>query len=87
MFKRTLLCGLVLAVTGVGAMANATTTDKKTPQDSATSTESKTSNASASDSASRSLIMKAILVLHGGKVLQTNQVTGSDSNPECVKCH
>lgn len=87
MFKRTLLCGLVLGVMGVGAMANAATTDKKTPQDSATSTESKTSSASAQDSANRSLITKAILAMHGGNTLQASRMMVSDSEPVCTRCH
>ena len=87
MFKRTLLCGLVLGVMGVGAMANAATTDEKTPEESTTSTESKTSSVSAPDSASRSLIMKAILVMHGGNTLQSNQMMLSNSEPVCTRCH
>ncbi|MBW8822823.1 MAG: hypothetical protein JF567_01050 [Xanthomonadales bacterium] len=86
MFKHTLLCGLVLGMTGAAALADAATTDRKTPQDSATSTEPKTS-ANTSNNQDRSLIMKAILIMHGGKAVQTNEMAGDSSNPECSKCH
>ena len=90
MFKRVLMCGLVLGMTSVAAMA--ATTSKGTEQGTqaqapSASSASVSTSTSTTDSQNRSLINKAILILHGGKTMPKMQSLTDDSNPECMKCH
>lgn len=84
MFKRVLMCGLVLGMTSAAAMA--ATTDKATTQGAQPQTPL-APGASTPDSQSRSLINKAVLILHGGKTMPKMQSLTGESNPYCMQCH
>ncbi|MGG6463062.1 hypothetical protein [Solilutibacter silvestris] len=86
MFKRSLLCAMVLGMMSVGALADAATDTREAARKPEASAPPKAS-AAATDNQDRSLLTQAILILHGGKTAPKMQSLTGDSNPQCNICH
>lgn len=86
MFKRSLLCATVVGMMSIGALADAATGSRETARkpEAPASTKASTDAAGNQD---RSLLTQAILILHGGKTVQSLQSKASDGNPQCSRCH
>ncbi len=86
MFKRPLFCVMVVGMMSVGAIAGAATNARETARKSEVPPAPSNASASDSDGQGRSLIAKAILVMHGGKSLDSRQALAA-SNDQCKICH
>ncbi|MBS0215001.1 MAG: hypothetical protein JSR63_07010 [Proteobacteria bacterium] len=86
MFKRSLLCAMVLGMMSVGSLADAATDTKEVARKSEVPAPAK-AGADATGNQGRSLLKQAILVLHGGKTASKMQSLASDDNPQCSRCH